>query len=43
MNTDIADGKVIEFIRQMIIQVIVSQNEETDLAKRYVEYSEKIR
>lgn len=43
MNTDIADGKVIEFIRQMIIQAIVSQNEETDLAKRYVEYSGKIR
>ena len=43
MNTDIISNSTIKFIRQMIIQAIVSQNEDSDLAKRYVEYSGKIR
>lgn len=43
MNTDIINNSTIKFIRQMIIQAIVSQNEDSDLAKRYVEYSGKIR
>lgn len=41
--TDIEDGRIVEMIRQMIIQVIIAQNRECDLAKRYVEYSGKIR
>lgn len=41
--TDIEDGRIVEMIRQMIIQVIITQNSESDLAKRYVEYSGKIR
>lgn len=42
MNTDIENARIVESIRQMIIQVIVSRDHESDLAKRYVEYSEKI-
>lgn len=42
MNTDIENNEIIESIRQMIIQVIVSQNNESELAKRYIEYSGKI-
>lgn len=42
-NTDIEDSRIVSSIRQMIIQVIISQNHESDLARRYVEYSEKIR
>ena len=41
--TDIEDVRIVEMIRQMIIQVIITQNSESDLAKRYVEYSGKIR
>ena len=42
-NTEISDDFEIESIRQLIIQVIVSHNNESDLAKRYVEYTSKIR
>lgn len=42
-NTEIEDKRIVEMIRQMIIQVIISQNQESDLARRYVEYSDKIR
>lgn len=41
-NTDIEDSLLVESIRQMIIQAIVARNNESDLAKRYVEYSGKI-
>lgn len=40
---DIEDVRIVEMIRQLIIQVIIAQNSESDLAKRYVEYSGKIR
>jgi hypothetical protein len=42
-NTEINDNQLIESIRQMIIQVIVSHDNESDLAKRYVDYTDKIR
>ena len=42
-NMELSDNGKIEFIRQMIIQVIVSHNNESDLAKRYVDYTGKIR
>lgn len=41
--TDIEDSRIVEMIRQMIIQVIVTQNSESDLARRYIEFSGKIR
>lgn len=41
-NTDIEDSRLVESIRQMIIQAIVARNNESDLAKRYVEYSGRI-
>lgn len=41
--TDIEDSRIVEMIRQMIIQVIITQNGESDLARRYIEYSGKIR
>jgi hypothetical protein len=40
-NCELSDEKLIQSIRQMIIEVIVEHNNESDLAKRYVEYSEK--
>lgn len=43
INTGIEDKHTLEFVRQMIIQVIVSQNNESDLAKRYIEYAGRIR
>ena len=42
-NTEINDSGIIQSIRQMIIQVIISQDSESDIAKRYVEYSAAIR
>lgn len=42
-NTGIEDNRLVESIRQMIIQEIVSLDNESDLAKRYVEYSGKIK
>lgn len=42
-NTEISDNQLIESIRQMIIQVIISYNNESDLAKRYVDYIGKVR
>lgn len=41
--TDIEDSRIVEMIRQMIIQVIITQNSESDLARRYIEYTGKIR
>lgn len=40
-NTEIENSRIIESIRQMIIQVIISDQSETELAKRYVEYAEQ--
>lgn len=42
-NMELNDEAEIESIRQMIIQVIVAHNNESDLAKRYVDYTGKIR
>ncbi len=41
-NTEIGDETLIRSIREMIIQVIVSQNSSSDLSKRYLEYGGKI-
>jgi hypothetical protein len=42
-NCELNDDDIVRSVRQMIIQVIVSSNNESDLAKRYVEYSVKIK
>ena len=42
-NTDIEDKRIVENIRQMIIQTIVSENAESGVARRYIEYLGKIR
>lgn len=42
VKTGIEDRQIVEVIRQMIIRVIISENRESDLAGRYVEYSGKI-
>lgn len=43
INMGISDDVEMESIRQMIIQVIVSHNNESDLARRYVDYTGKVR
>lgn len=43
INTEIKDKNIVETIRNLIIQVIVSQNNKSELAKRYIEYSGKVR
>jgi hypothetical protein len=42
-NSAITDDDLVRTIRQMIMQVIVSQNESSDLSKRYIDYCDKIR
>ena len=42
-NSEINDDKLVETIRQMIIQVAVSHNASSDLSKRYIEYCGKIK
>ena len=42
-NMEINDVEEIQLIRNMIIQAMVSHNIESDLAKRYIDYTEKIR
>ena len=42
-NMEITDSAEITLIRQMIIQVIVSHDNDSDLAKRYMEFAGKIR
>ena len=42
-NSEINDDKLVETIRQMIIQVVVSHNASSDLSKRYIEYCGKIK
>lgn len=39
----LSDEKEIESIRQMIVQVIVSYDNKAELAKRYIDYTGKIR
>ena len=41
--TGIDDNTIVEIIRQLIIQKYIAYQGESDIAKRYVEYSEKIR
>lgn len=43
VNMEISNNQEIESIIKMIIQVIVDHDNETDLAKRYVDYTGKIR
>lgn len=42
-NMGLSDEKEIESIRQMIVQVIVSYDNKAELAKRYIDYTGKIR
>lgn len=42
-SMEISDDTEAESIRRLIIQVIVSHNDESDLARRYVDYTGKIR
>ncbi len=43
INADINDNDIVEMIRQMIIQAIIIEDDKTELARRYVEYSKRIR
>lgn len=42
-SNDITDREIVKSIRQMIIQMIISENESLDEIKRYIEHSERIR
>lgn len=42
-NSEISDKTLVERIREMIIQVIISQNESSDLSRRYIEYFGKLK
>lgn len=42
-NSEISDKTLVERIREMIIQVIISQNEASDLSRRYIEYCGKLK
>ena len=42
MNTSLTDERIVKFVREMIIQVIINQDSSSELSKRYLEYRGRI-